>query len=125
MSSDTFKTASDVMLEQQAYNRVLRDQMNMAVNPAMNAAAQGSVFGQAFTTAHTGQIGSQIGGRRIEQMFDYNRQINVSIVNADNGFIIVMRPEYPGTTDRVLVASTIEELRDLITSEMVTRKMEK
>ena len=117
-SEDKEQGILDAYIAQRAYNRVLRDQMNMAVNPMMNAAAQGSVFGQAYSNQ------SQIGGRRIEQMFDHNRQINVTIVNADNGFILVAKPEYPGT-DRVLVASTIEELRDLITSEMVTRKMEK
>lgn len=105
-----------------AYIRILRDQMNMAVHPAMNAAAQGSVFGQAYGTQ--AQIGATA-ERRIEHMFDHNRQVNVTVINADNGFILVTKPEYPSTTSRVLVASTIEELRDLITSEMVTRKMEK
>lgn len=121
------KTASEEMVMQQAYNRMLRDQMNMAVNPAMNA-AQGVTWTAANTATGPAILGTSIGSqidRRIEQMFDYNRQMNISVINADNGYVIIMRPEYPGTNSRVLVASTIEELRDLITSEMVTRKMEK
>ena len=121
------KTASEAMVMQQAYNRMLRDQMNMAVNPAMNA-AQGVTWTAANTATGQSILGTSIGSqidRRIEQMFDYNRQMNISVINADNGYVIIMRPEYPGTNSRVLVAGTIEELRDLITSEMVTRKMEK
>lgn len=121
------KTASEEMVMQQAYNRMLRDQMNMAVNPAMNA-AQGVAWNTANTATGQSILGTSIGSqidRRIEQMFDYNRQMNISVINADNGYVIIMRPEYPGTNSRVLVAGTIEELRDLITSEMVTRKMEK
>ena len=121
------KTASEAMVMQQAYNRMLRDQMNMAVHPAMNA-AQGVAWNAANTATGQSILGTSIGSqidRRIEQMFDYNRQMNISVVNADNGYVIIMRPEFSGTNSRVLVANTIEELRDLITSEMVTRKMEK
>ena len=115
------KTASEAMVMQQAYNRMLRDQMNMAVHPAMNA-AQGSILGaMGVQSVDYGQVNQ----RRIESMFDYNRQVQMNIISADNGFVLTMRPEQPGARDRVLVASTIEELRDLITSEMVTRKMEK
>lgn len=115
------RTASEEMVMQQAFNRVLRDRMNMAVHPAMNA-AQGSILGaMGAQSVDYGQVNQ----RRIESMFDYNRQVQMNIISADNGFVLTMRPEQPGACDRVLVASTIEELRDLITSEMVTRKMEK
>lgn len=115
------KTAPEAMVMQQAYNRMLRDQMSMAVHPAMNA-AQGSILGAMGTQAvDYGQVNQ----RRIESMFDYNRQVQVNIISADNGFILTVRPEQPGANSRVLIASTVEELRDLITSEMVTRKMEK
>lgn len=102
----------------------------MAINPAMNAATAGSVFGGSHTASQGSILGQMyphgaVGQeRRIEHMFDHVRQINVTIVSADNGFILVTKPEY-GNVGRVVVASTIEELRDLITSEMVTRKMEK
>ena len=114
------RTASEAMVMQQAYNRMLRDQMNMAVNPAMNA-AQNSILGGIGSP-----LGSQAviyGERRIESVFDINRQMNISVVSADNGYILVTKPDN-GSVGRVLVANTIEELRDLITSEMVTRKMQ-
>ena len=94
------------------------DILNMAVGHPMQNAAQGSILG-----AYSNQ--GVVGERRIEHAFDYNRQLNINVINADNGFVVIMKPEMPGTTSRVLVASSIEELRDLITSEMVTRKMEK
>jgi hypothetical protein len=119
MSSDKHDENQRV---QDAYNRILRDQMNMAMNPLQNASAQGSILG-SFANQAVGSVpGSQ---RRIESMFDHNRQLQMNIINADNGFILVMRPDHPGSRDRVLVASTIEELRDLFTSELVSRKMEK
>lgn len=118
------RTASEAMVVQQAYNRMLRDQMNMAVNPAMNA-AQGSILGAIGAQSVDY---NQAGQRRVESMFDHNRQVQMTVVTADNGFVLTIRADHPafaGGANRVLVASTIEELRDLITSEMVTRKMEK
>ena len=124
MAADIFKTPSEVMLEKQAY-RVLRDRMNMAINNPLQNAAQGSILGAMGTQAvDYGQMGQ----RRIESMFDHNRQVQMSIISADNGFILTTRADHPafaGGANRVLIAATIEELRDLITSEMVTRKMEK
>ena len=93
----------------------------MAMHPAQNA-AQGSIFGQGATLHDAYNQAQQ--GRRIEQWFDHQRQTNIQIINADNGYIVITRPEH-GYMPRVLVASTIEEVRDLITSEMVAKKMEK
>ena len=118
------KTASEAMVMQQAYNRMLRDQMNMAMHPLQNA-AQGSILGAMGAQAVDYGQASQ---RRVETMFDHNRQVQMTVVTADNGFVLTIRADHPafaGGANRVLVASTIEELRDLITSEMVTRKMEK
>jgi hypothetical protein len=97
-------------------------------NPLQNAAAGQSIFGginpgQAYNAAHTVSQHPSA-ERRIESMFDHNRQMHVSVINADNGFILTTRTDL-GSHGRVLVAATIEELRDLITSEMVSRKMGK
>ena len=120
---------NDLDRMQRERNRALRDMINMAVHPAMNA-AQGSILGQAYQNAGPGGIfgtatGGQLAERRSETMFDHNRQVQITVTNADNGFILSIRPEMMGTASRILVANTIEELRDLITSEMVTRKLEK
>lgn len=119
----------DKQLMQEAYSRVLRDRMNMAINPMMNAAAGQSIFGGAQGAAQgsilQGIPGEYQQGRRIESYFDANRMVNVQVISADNGYIIVSRPDHPGTTQRVMVANTIEEVRDLITSQMVTNKMER
>ena len=115
MAADIFKTPSEIML----------DRMNMAMHPLQNA-AQGSILG-AMGAAQSVDYG-QVNQRRIESMFDHNRQVQMSIISADNGFILTTRADHPafvGGANRVLIAATIEELRDLITSEMVTRKMEK
>jgi len=120
---------------QRKISQMMRDKlgkMHMATHPAMNA-AQGSVLGQAYQSV--GQQSSIFGGAvtsgqmmaagRSETMFDHNRQVHITVTSADNGFILSIMPEMMGTASRILVANTIEELRDLITSEMVTRKLEK
>ena len=120
MSSDKHDDMQD------AYNRILREHMHMAITNPLQNAAQGSIFGgmgvaQAVDYGQTNQ-------RRIESMFDHNRQVQMTVVTADNGFVLTIKADHPAFVagaNRVLVASTIEELRDLITSEMVTRKMEK
>lgn len=62
-----------------------------------------------------------------EQMFDANRQVVITVVTADNGFVLTIRSPsvsfgaMPKTS--VFVASSIEELRDLITSDLVSRRM--
>lgn len=99
------------------------DSMLYAItNPAMNA-AQGSVLG-GMHGAMGVDYSNQGVSRRIDQWFDAQRQTNFQVVNADNGFIVITKPEY-GNAGRILVASTIEEVRDLITSELVAKKMEK
>lgn len=116
---------SDHQQYQREYNRAMRDLMDMAVHPAMGAAAQGSVL---TSTGTGGSIFGQYPGhveRRVESMFDHNRQVSVKVVTADNGFIVVVKPDMPGATERILVATSVDEVRDLITSEMVSRKMEK
>jgi hypothetical protein len=95
--------------------------MNMAMHPAQNA-AQGSILGGLG--AMGADYSSQNASRRIEQWFDHQRQTTVQIINADNGFVVIVKPDY-GHAGRMLVASTIEEVRDLITSELVAKKMEK
>ena len=127
MSSDKHDDMQD------AYNRILREHMHMAITNPLQNAAQGSIFGgmgaaqgSVLGGMHTQAMDyGQTNQRRIESMFDHNRQVQMHIVNADNGFILTMRAAHPGARDRVLVANTIEELRDLFTSELVSRKMEK
>lgn len=126
MAAETLGTDAYLSRVQEAQNRMLRGMMDMAVMPPVANAAQGSLFGQVANTGSSmfgNPIGAQTG--RSETMFDHNRQVQITVTNADNGFILSIRPEMMGTASRILVANTIEELRDLITSEMVTRQMEK
>ncbi len=124
---------SAVSDEQRQLNAQLRAQMDMMYMAAHPAQAQGIVgssilggagqqgmLGNAWNTANTAYpYNTQ------ETYTDINRQIRVDVTKADNGFILSIRPFEPGAKGRVLVATTIEELRDLITSEMVSRAMEK
>lgn len=68
--------------------------------------------------------GADYGQRRVESYFDISRMTTVKVVSADNGFVVLTQPDHGGI-GRMLVANTIEEVRDLITTEMVTKKMEK
>lgn len=63
-------------------------------------------------------------GARVETVFDHQRQMHVSIVHADNGFVLIMRNDY-GMQGRILIANSVQELNDLITSELVAQKLEK
>lgn len=105
------------------------DMLHAITNPMMNAnaigAAQGSILGQGITSQDAYNYAAAQQGRRVESWFDYQKQTNFQVINADNGFVIIVKPDHPGSKGRMLVASTIEEVRDLITSEMVARKMEK
>lgn len=65
------------------------------------------------------------GPGRVETMFDPNRQLRTQIIRADNGYILMVYRWDGSLPARVLVAATIEELRDLITSELVTQSLEK
>lgn len=91
-----------------------------AMQNAMNA-AQGSILGQAQMAGY--QSAEQ--SRRIESWFDHQRNTNFQIVTADNGFVVIVKADGFGQVSRILVANTIEEVRDLITSEMVAKKLEK
>lgn len=103
--------------------------MHAITNPAMNAAqqgmaGQGSVY-VGLAAQDTQSAYNQAAQRRVESWIDHVRQTNVQIVQADNGYILTFRPTEFGSAPRTLVATTIEEVRDLITSEMVSRKLEK
>lgn len=106
-----------VALLESAYRGMLDSHMNAIVNPPlMNPGAVNFANTQppVFGTPH-----------RVETMFDYARQLRTNIVRADNGYILVVYPADASVTPRILVAPTIEELRDLITSELVTQSLEK
>lgn len=92
--------------------------MNAIVNPSLGIAGAGannqaSIFGNA--PSYT----------RVETMFDPNRQLRTQIIRADNGYILLVHSWEAAAASRVLVAASIEELRDLITSELVTQSLEK
>lgn len=65
--------------------------------------------------------------QHIEQVFDANRQVVMTVVTADNGFVLVTKSPLASfgaaPNSSVFVASNVEELRDLITSDLVSRKM--
>lgn len=52
------------------------------------------------------------------------KESNFQIITVDNGFILVVRGPL-GSVGRSLIATTVDELRDLITSELVGQAMEK
>ena len=63
----------------------------------------------------------------IEKIFDTDRQVVMTVVTADNGFVLVTKSPLASLgaapNSSVFVASNVEELRDLITSDLVSRKM--
>jgi hypothetical protein len=99
----------------------------MAMAVTQNAAAQSSILG-GYGSGLGQSIGNSTGTyetpRRVESYFDINRMTTMKVVDADNGFVILTQPD-GGGRGRMLVASSIEEVRDLITAELVTKKMEK
>ena len=111
---------------QQQYNAMIRDRMDAITNPLQNAVGAGGAGGSILGYANQGSVltGIQNSYGRTDSFHDPNRDIHLDVTRADNGYILRVTPRMGGT-QRVLVASTIEELRDLITSEMVSQSMEK
>lgn len=112
-------------------------------NPLFNSAQQssGTVMGSntGFTgvlTGNNGGIGSTIGlgGASLstamhqtahyqsEMTVDHNKQTNFRITHVENGFIVEVGNE--GKLIRKYIAKDMDEVRDLITSDMVTQRME-
>jgi hypothetical protein len=110
-------------------------------NPLFNSAQQssGTVMGQntGFTGVLTGNggIGSTIGlGGTVssaatqtahyqsEMVAYYDKQTNIRITHVENGFIVETGNE--GKLIRKYIAKDMDEVRDLITSDMVTQRME-
>ena len=107
-----------------------------------NSAQQssGTVMGQntGFTGVLTGNggIGSTIGvGGAVssaamhqaayyqsEMTVDHNKQTNIRITHVENGFIVEVGSE--AKLIRKYIAKDMDEVRDLITSDMVTQRME-
>lgn len=103
-----------------------------------NSAQQssGTVMGQntGFTGVLTGNggIGSSAGiagsaahqtaHYQSEMMAYYDKQTNFRITHVENGFIVEVGNE--GKLIRKYIAKDMDEVRDLITSDMVTQRME-
>ena len=102
---------------------------NSIFNPAQQST--GAVMGQ-----NTGILGGTIGiggsGGTIgigntaiyqsEMTVDHNKQTNIRITHVENGFIVEVGSE--ARLIRKYVAKDMDEVRDLITSDMVTQRME-
>jgi hypothetical protein len=99
--------------------------MNMSIlNPLQNAAGVGGVLGGAMHGYNQSTDARRVSS--IESLFDPHTQTSVKIVSAANGYIVIVAPvDSMYKPSRVLIAPTIEDVRDLITSEMVSKKMEK
>ncbi len=95
--------------------------MNAIINPPL---ITGAVSNNSVAIANAWQ-NQQVATFRMDSMFDPAKQVRTNIVRADNGYILMVYPADNAIVPRVLVASSIEELRDLITCELVTSKMEK
>lgn len=102
-------------------HRQLLDRMQAITNPSVIA---GAIAPGNILTGNTSSP-SVFGARRLEVNYDPIRCFRTTIVQADNGYILHITPDDMSVSGRVLVASTVEELRDLITAEMVGKKMEK
>ena len=57
-----------------------------------------------------------------ESTFDHNKHTNIRITHAENGFIVEVGSE--ARLLRKYIAKDMDEVRDLITSDMVTQRME-
>ena len=98
-----------------------------------NSAQQstGAVMGQntgiLSATISSGGIGSSMGMAnsamyQSEMTVDHNKQTNIRITHVENGFIVEVGSE--ARLIRKYVAKDMDEVRDLITSDMVTQRME-
>ena len=57
-----------------------------------------------------------------ETTVDHNKQTNIRITHVENGFLVEVGSE--ATLIRKYIAKDMDEVRDLITSDMVTQRME-
>jgi hypothetical protein len=98
----------------------------MAISTSIfNSAQQSSGFTGVLTG--NGGTGSSIGGGnsamyQSEMTVDHNKQTNIRITHVENGFIVEVGSE--AKLLRKYVAKDMDEVRDLITSDMVTQRME-
>lgn len=111
------------------YNKMLRDQMNAITNTQVGAInSQGGLYGGSpmQNAAQNMYPGAILSGTpfRSDSWFDHNKQSHFNVIKVDNGFVIRVGAK-EGAQFRTLVASSVEEVRDLITAEMVSNKMEK
>jgi len=102
-------------------------------NSIFNSAQQSSGF--TSVPIGNGGIGSSIGNGansstamhqtahyQSEMTVDHNKQTNIRITHVENGFIVEVGSE--ALLIRKYVAKDMDEVRDLITSDMVTQRME-
>jgi hypothetical protein len=104
-----------------AITKIQMQEAQMAINhPMMNA--QNSVLG-VLGAANQYQ-GSQVQDPRRWGYDDPMNGMKVEVINAQNGFILKTAP-YEGAVAQLHIAANINELRDLITAEMVSKKLGK
>ena len=94
-------------------------------NSIFNSAQQttGTVMGQntGFTGVSVGSGGTGA-AYQAEMVTYYDKQTNIRITHVENGFVVEVGME--AKLIRKYVAKDMNEVRDLITSDMVTQRME-
>lgn len=95
---------------------------NSIFNPAQQSTG---ILGAGFLSS--GGTGSSMGmansaAYQAEMIVDHNKQTNIRITHVENGFIVEVGSE--ARLIRKYVAKDMDEVRDLITSDMVTQRME-
>jgi hypothetical protein len=97
---------------------------NSIFNPAQQST--GTVMshntGILGATINSGGTGSNSAMYQSEMTVDHNKQTNIRITHVENGFIVEVGSE--ARLIRKYVAKDMDEVRDLITSDMVTQRME-
>jgi hypothetical protein len=95
--------------------------LNSIFNPAQQST--NVVMGQntGFTGVSVGN-GGTVATYPSEMTVDHNKQTNIRITHVENGFIVEVGSEAKLT--KKYVAKDMDEVRNLITSDMVTQRME-
>ena len=70
------------------------------------------------------QIGQAVYGNKTHSWNDPLSGMKFEVIHAENGFVLKVA-QHEGERWRLYVAANVEEVRDIMTSQLVTQRMEK